>query len=260
MHRKPDGEGYLVNPRAFAEWRDVPLAERLSERLGMPVVLENNATAAAIGERWYGAGQEFRNFFYLYFGSGLGGGLIINGQRFEGHSGNAGEVGYLPFPGGGGEDPHSSYIGLHFNLTDLYARLRDTGAEARTPDDLDQLLVDGHPDLLAWIDRAGDALAPVLLAVEYLVDPEAVFFGGRLPDRVLRAMIDRVSERLPARRIRDEQKGPALLLATAGVEAASLGVATLPIYQFFAPALEVLLKSGKGREAPALNTRLAAAS
>ncbi len=56
----------------------------------------NSATAAAMGERWYGAGQHIRTFFYMYFGSGLGGGLIVEGQPYEGFTGNAGEIGYFP--------------------------------------------------------------------------------------------------------------------------------------------------------------------
>jgi predicted NBD/HSP70 family sugar kinase len=241
MYHAENGEGYLVNPKSFPGWHKIPLADWLEERLEMPVMLENNATAAAAGERWYGAGQQIGTFFYFFFGSGLGGGLVMNGRTYEGYTGNAGEVGYLPamLAGDGGEDSH---VGVHFNLPLLYEALRGDGIDARTPVDLDTLYGEGHPRLLAWMDNAADHLAGLALAVEYLLDPEAIFFGGRFSDRMLKGLLDRVTSRLPARRIAEKVAPPRLLLATAGSDAAALGVATLPIYQFLAPAPQVLLK------------------
>ncbi|CAN5557961.1 hypothetical protein BH24GEM3_BH24GEM3_26220 [soil metagenome] len=195
----------------------------------------------------------------MYFGSGLGGGLIIAGRRHEGCTGNAGEIGYFPalLSGDSGTAEETPHVGLHFNLPRLYETLRDGGAEARTPEDLDRLLSEGDPQLLAWIDSAAEYLTGLALAVEYLLDPEAIFFGGRLPERVLRELLERVRRQLPARRIAGKVTAPRHLLATAGVDAAALGVATLPIYEFFAPAPQVLFKQGKNQPPLALNTRLA---
>ena len=249
MHRAEDGQGYVVNPTSFPGWHDVPLAAWLRERLGMPVLLENNATAAAIGERLYGAGQRFRTFFYVYIGSGLGGGVVIEGQAYPGFTGNAGEIGYLPTvlsgdPTGTDETPH---VGTHFRLPRLYQLLRAEGREARTPDDLDRLLSEGNATLLEWMDDAADHLTGLVLAVEYVLDPEAIFFGGRLPKRVIAGLMERVACHLPKRRIAGKVAGPRHLLATAGADAAALGVATLPIYEAFAPAPHILLKKAAAR-------------
>jgi predicted NBD/HSP70 family sugar kinase len=262
MWLAPDGGDYLVNPRSFPGWSNVPLAAWLRERLEMPVLLDNNATAAAMGERLYGGGQQIKTFFYLYFGSGLGGGMLIDGQRFEGCTGNAGEIGYLPLALSGPREAADDFdhVGLHFSLPRLYEALRAEGAEARTPEDLDRLLTDGHPYLLRWMETAAGILSRLLLTVEYLIDPEAIFFGGRLPDRVLEGLLERVDAQLPGLRIADKTSVPRLLLATAGVEAAALGVATLPIYEFFAPAPKVLLKQGKRQPVSSLNVRLASSA
>ncbi|WP_243663377.1 ROK family protein [Rhodothermus marinus] len=88
----------VANPKAFPGWHRVPVVEILERRLELPVFLENNATAAAIGERWYGAGQHIATFFYVFFSEGLGGGIIFNGQPYDGHTGNAGELGYCYLP------------------------------------------------------------------------------------------------------------------------------------------------------------------
>lgn len=250
MHPVEGGEGYIVNPKAFPGWHNVPLASWVRDRLGLPVYLENNASAAAIGERWYGAGQQVASFFYFHFGSGLGGGLVVNGQPYSGASGNAGEIGYLPtvlsgVPGAHGDSLH---VGQHFNLSRLYAQLRQEGLATRTPEDLSKLLVERHPGVTAWVDTAGDYLTGLVLSVEYLFDPEAIFLGGRFPDPLLEGLMKRVVRHLPSRRIVEKKTAPRLLLARAGVDAAALGVATLPIYAFSAPGLQVLLKHAGGSD------------
>ena len=243
MHMASGSTSYLVNPKSFPGWHDIPLAAWLQERLQMPVFLENNATAAAVGERWYGAGQQLGTFFYIYFGSGLGGGLIMEGRPYEGFTGNAGEIGYMP-TGLAGDAPNDEapHVGLHFNMSRLYAELRQDGAEAQTLEDLDGLLRSNHPRLLRWMDAAAHHLTGLVLAVEYIIDPEAIFFGGRLPNTVLEGLMERVAQQLPLRRIVGKTSSPRLLLARAGVDAAALGVATLPTYEFLAPAPQVLLK------------------
>jgi predicted NBD/HSP70 family sugar kinase len=257
MHHADGGHGYVVNPKAFPGWHKVPLANWLRERLQMPVILENNATAAAVGERWYGAGQHIGTFFYLFFGSGLGGALVMDGRPYEGFSGNAGEAGYLPITlsgdGGDGDDP--AHVGLHFNLPRLYESLRKAGFEARTPEDLDRLLKDGNPLLLSWLDSAAEYLTGVVLSVEYIVDPEAIFFGGRLSDCMLEAYMQRVARQLPRRRIGEKAVSPRLLLGTAGRDAPALGVATLPVYEYLSPGPQVLLKQRKHRPAHGLLLR-----
>jgi predicted NBD/HSP70 family sugar kinase len=246
MHLAENGHDYLVNPKAFPGWQNIPLASLLRDRLGMPVYLENNAMAAAVGERWYGAGRQIGTFFYIYFGSGLGGGLVMDGEPYQGFTGNAGEIGYLPTilardaaTHGAQEVPH---VGLHFNMPRLYARLREDGSDASSLEDLDRLLVDENAALLEWMDDASDHLTGLVLAIEYLLDPEAICFGGRLSDRVVGGLMERVARQLPERRIEGKTTGPRHFLATAGVDAGALGVATLPIYEIFAPAHTILLK------------------
>lgn len=252
MCRSGDGKGYVVNPKAFPGWHRIPLASLLQDRLDTAIFLENSATAAAVGERWYGAGKQYSTFFYIYFGEGLGGGLIMQGRPYEGSSGNAGEIGNLPTvlagsdatTNGGDDAPH---VGQHFTIPRLYEALRGDGVDVHTLEDLDDLLASEHPRLLEWMDSASDHLTGLVLAVEYVLDPEAIFFGGRLSNRILKGLMERVGRKLPARRV-GKRVVPSHLLATAGVDAAALGVATLPIYDLFAPAPQVLLKKRRTRE------------
>lgn len=247
----------VTNPKAFPGWHNVPVADILARRLGLPIFLENNATAAAVGERRYGAFQHIKTFFYVFFGAGLGGGLIINGHPYEGHLGNAGELGYVPTsdeiePSEEFKRPH---LGVYFNIPRLYRLLQEQGEVVTHPDRLLDLFDQKNECLMTWIEEGVRHLAPVILSIEFLIDPEAIFFGGRLPNRIILAMMDQLEKILPTMRIEEFRSAPRLIAATAGADAAALGVATLPMYAAFAPAPRVMLKNtefnARGAFAPA---------
>ncbi len=239
----------VVNPQFFEGWDHIPVVEMLEKKLGLPVILENNASSAAIGERWYGDGKHIDNFFYIAFGAGLGGGVFINGQLHSGASGNAGELGYFPlsndkYASDQFEQPH---LGMLFNLPLLYKRLNEEGFNVENPKDLNQLLEDKNTLLLDWLDNGARELAPMILAIEYLIDPNVIFIGGRLPEKVLRYLIEKLEKQLPSLRIQKKTSSPEIRQSTAGVEATALGAATLPLYTSFAPIPRFLENNGMDR-------------
>lgn len=239
-----DGETTSVNPKAFPGWDHVPIIDLLQEQINLPVLLENNATAAAVGERWYGVGKEVSTFFYLLFGVGLGGGLIINGHPYEGDTGNAGELGYVPTMQEetllNGSQP--THLGEYYHLPRLYERLQEEGIDASAPADLAAAFADGSPVLQEWLDTVAQQLAPLLVSIEYLIDPAVLVFGGRLPDVLIDALIERIRARLQNLRTDARPDVAELRKASSGEDAAAMGVATLPIYDLFAPAPHLLFK------------------
>lgn len=243
----------VANPSAFPGWNDVPVADILNQRLELTVFLEKNATAAAIGERWYGEGRHINTFFYVFFGAGLGGGLIMNGQPFDGHTGNAGELGFFPTTEVEEQvQPFTRpHLGIYFNLPRLYRLLQKSGTPVSRPDDLQVLFEQNNECLLAWLDTAARHLAPLILAIDYLIDPQAIFFGGRLPAPIIKALMKRLEEILPTIRVQSKATLPLLLYATSGADAAALGVATLPMYTMFAPVPGLLMKRSGKSSAPA---------
>jgi glucokinase len=87
--------GIVPDAPQLPGWRDVPLARLVEERVGVPVRLENDATAAALGEHRFGAGRGSRYMLYLTVSTGIGGGIIIDGEMYGGKSGAAGELGHV---------------------------------------------------------------------------------------------------------------------------------------------------------------------
>jgi glucokinase len=90
----PD-RGIVTTPPNLPGWRNVPLARLVSERLGLPAWLENDANAAAMAEFELGAGKDANHMVLVTLGTGIGGGLILNGKLYRGATGGAGEVGHM---------------------------------------------------------------------------------------------------------------------------------------------------------------------
>jgi len=88
-------EGIIYFAPNLPGWRDVPLVEILVKELGMPVFLENDANAAALGEWWKGAGKDARSLVLFTLGTGIGGGIITNREVFHGAWDTAAEVGHI---------------------------------------------------------------------------------------------------------------------------------------------------------------------
>jgi len=87
--------GMALTPPSMRQWVDYPLDQELAKATGLPVLLDNDATAAALGEHWAGAIGSTATSAALYMGTGIGAGLIVGGITYRGASGNAGEVGHI---------------------------------------------------------------------------------------------------------------------------------------------------------------------
>jgi len=87
--------GVIRKSPNFPGWKDVPVKATLEEKLGKPVKINNDANVAALGEAWGGAGKGLQNLVVYTLGTGVGGGIIIRGQVYEGHTGMGGELGHV---------------------------------------------------------------------------------------------------------------------------------------------------------------------
>ncbi len=240
----------VANPCDFPGWTNVPVTSRLHELLDLPIYIENNASAAAVGESWYGRGQHIKSFFYVFFGVGLGGGLVINNRPYEGHNGNAGEIGVAPSASlkKGSNHLTMSHLGAFFSLPTLSQELIKQGIEVSHPEDLGALFQDKNTVLFDWLDQAITQLAPLILTVECILDPEAIFLGGRYPEEMIMFIKEKLEQILPTLRVEENMAHPQLFCATAGEDATALGVSTLPMYSSFAPIPEVLMKQANGKQ------------
>lgn len=212
----------IPTPGAIAALQTRSLVERLTARIGVDVFLENDATAAALGERLAGVAREVSHFFYVFVGEGVGGGIVIKGESYRGESGNAGEFGHLIVDPAGPRCycGNSGCLGQYLSLSSLRqfkATHPDGTAEAAEEE---------------WLAGAARALSLALVTIENLLDPEMIVLGGAAPGQLLAKLFDRIGEMLPSVRLGRQRR---LLLSDLGERSASYGASTLPIIAVTSP-------------------------
>ena len=244
--------GRLVTPPSrtahgwLADWAATPTIEALGSLVGMPVYTDNDASAAAIGELVHGAGRHLSNFVYVYVSDGVGAGLVFDRRPYRGAGGLAGEFGHLTVA----RDGPSCPCGRRGCL-EIYASL--SAAQRWVPgagdaSSLKRLLAEGDATLATWVAEAGRALASAIVSIENLLDPEAVFVGGTMPDPLLDALLAAM-EPLPARIASGATGCTRVLRARSGLASAALGAAALPIFAETASDLDMLFTGSRLRAA-----------
>jgi len=199
--------GVLPEASNLPGWIDVPIRQYLADRLGVPAILEHDATAAAYGEFVYGAGRGCRNMVYLTVSTGIGGGLVLDGRLYRGASGAAGELGHITVEAEGplcfcGKPGHVEGLAsgraiagqaeavLARGGSPLMARLAEEGGGLSAAT-VHQAADAGDPEAIRVLERAGYYLGIGLAAYVDIFNPEVIVVGGGL------------------RHIRDHYLGPA---------------------------------------------------
>ncbi|WP_425052813.1 ROK family transcriptional regulator [Psychromarinibacter sp. S121] len=224
-------------------WRDMWLhrafVEELSEMVGMPVLTDNDRTAAALSERLSGRGQEAENFLYVYFGSGIGGGLVFGGIPYRGRDGRAGEIGHMVVDPGGRECScgNKGCLERYASLQSLQCLLSGRRFDAEPTDTvrLARAVAEAHPTALEWLDEAAEHLKTAIVTLENILNFDTVFLGGVIPDAVLEALMERLEPLPPSMSSGREDALPRLCRAGIGRNAAARGAAALVVLDSTVP-------------------------
>lgn len=234
-----------VGPATLPGWTGIDAQTLLSEATGEIVTIENDATAAAVGERLYGAGRQLPNFCFVYFGAGLGLGIIQDGRPLRGAFGNAGEIGHIgiaPRNRAAVYGPDGS-LERFASLYALRERLNAVGLAANSVKDLEQLYLDRNQVMMDWVVEAADYLAPTVAMLENILDPQTIIFGGGLPDAVIDAIIAALDPLPVSIATRRNRALPRVLRGQTGQLTAALGAAALPLLETVTPRLHLASES-----------------
>ena len=206
----------------LANWHDVPLADWLETKTGLPTVIANDANCAGLGEAWRGAGRAFRNLILLTLGTGVGGAIILDGQLFVGHQGTAGELGLItlnpdgPVCNSGNQGSLEQYVSVP-------AIRRRTGLE---PAELGALAQSGDKHALTFWQSYGKDLGAGLASLIYIFTPEAIVIGGGVSASA-EFFFPAVQAELERRVLPSSRTGLQLLSAELGNQAGIVGAAKL---------------------------------
>lgn len=221
----------------LAGWNNIDPADMFSSALDIPVVIENDAISAAVGERVHGVAKNLSTYAYVYFGTGIGLGVVANGQVLRGAFGNAGELGHVVVQPGGNHCVcgNSGCLETYVSRLALAKKMAEAGYTINSCDDLQALFIASNPVLLAWLDQASIPLSQAIGMVENLFDPETVVVGGAMPDQLLDYLIKHL--RLPSGSIaqRANRKRPRVIRGACGRMTATLGGAALVFNEVFTP-------------------------
>lgn len=174
----------VASERIFPGWRELDLNAVLSQRFGVPVAIGNDANVGALAEATFGAGRAVKNLVYVMLSTGVGAGIIIGGELYEGHTGTAGELGHVVVDPGG----HLCRCGNRGCLETVSGVMALTRALSHTHGaDADLALLlglsrQGDRGARRLVADAGRAVGQALAAVCSVLDPGLVIVGGELAD------------------------------------------------------------------------------
>jgi glucokinase len=236
--------GVVSGARNLPGWEgSFPLAEKLKEALGAEVRIGNDVQVATEAEFHLGAGREFQSLIGVFWGTGVGGGLVLDGKPWLGR-GAAGEIGHMVVKRGGAKCPcgrkgcMEAYAGRSAmeaearrqheegKHTDLFKLMEKHGKPRLTSGIWERAL--DHGDHLAetLIDRAIEALGTGVASAVNLLDPEAVIFGGglgvRFGDRYMDALMAEMRKHLFV-----DERPPAVRVASLGDLGGAIGASLL---------------------------------
>ena len=223
-------EGVIAGWNNRPAFNGYPVRDEIEKRLGKKVILENDANAAALGEKWMGAGREVDDLVLLTLGTGVGGGIIIGGRVLHGYLGMAGELGHITISPNGNPCGcgNSGCLEKHASATAIAAmsQLLFPGTHMSS-EDVYKLAVEGNPRAHAIFRSMGESLGIALAALINIFNfPLYLLSGGPLPawEFFAPAMLAEVEKRSYTYRLAPTRIEKAHL----GNEAGLYGAAFLP--------------------------------
>lgn len=236
-------EGRVVKSHQIAGWTGFPLASWLQDNAGVPVFVDNDANVAALGETLHGAGRGCSPVFYVTLGSGMGGGLVVEGNIFHGHLTTEMEIGHLRLESDGmiaesccsgwSLDQRVREAASEFPETDLAIRVAsDPGNDARH---LGPAIKARDRVAFAILDEAARRIAQSLSHVTHLCGPQVIVLGGgvALLGEPLRSA---VSRHLRGFLMESLGSGPRVALSSLRENAVPVGALAMAAQRFTSPA------------------------
>lgn len=223
----------------MAAWEDIDLVQLVQAMTPLPVEFAKDTTAACVAELVQGQGRDVPHFLYVYVGTFIGGGLVLDGHIVNGPRGNAGAIGSMPLTQG---PAHTASQLLELaSGWQLEQSLMAAGLDPRLvgQDDIMHKAHEAHTG--PWLARAAHALALAITSAAAVLDLDAVVIDGSIAPALLKALIQQTEQ--AQRLVRsDGIHPPKLVSGKVGSMARALGGALLPLHAQFFPDKDIFLK------------------
>lgn len=173
-------EGTIITSPNLSSWKDVPILKMLNKKTGIKVYMDNDANCAAIGEHWIGAAKGANNAVMITLGTGVGGGIIINGKIFRGSHGTAGEIGHITIekdgrPCGCG---NRGCLEAYASATGAVKTAEEMGLSGLTAYEIFLKAEQGDQTATRVLNESGKYLGIGIASFANIFDPDAIIIGG----------------------------------------------------------------------------------
>jgi len=226
--------GVVVKSPNFPDWNNLPLKEKLEHRLNLPVFIENDANAAALGEQWRGAAKGIDSMILLTLGTGVGGGIVLNKKIWHGADGMAGEIGHLTLIPNGRlcSCGNNGCLEMYASARGIVQSYREAAGGSVSADDLHTLTSEkvyliaqaGDQTARRVMKEAGRMLGIALASLINIFNPEMIVLGGRIKD-AWPLFIDSVHEEVLRRAFLTPAQRAQIVPSLLGDEAGMVGAA-----------------------------------
>ena len=209
-------------------WKEVNLKNILIRRLGFPIFLDNDANLMCLAEKRLGAAKPFKNAVCLTLGTGVGGGMIIEGKLYRGRGNASGEIGHIPINENGprcncgGRACLEAYIGNNIILREA----RKSFARNISLEELSLLAGKGNKKARAIWSRVAGRLGLALAGIVNLLNPDCIVIGGGVANAG-KILFDRVREVIIKRAMSIQAKHVKVIKSRLGDDAGLIGAAIL---------------------------------
>lgn len=227
------------------QWRNVPLRQIVHERCGLPVFVDNDANAAALGERLFGLARAADDFVYVVIGMGIGAGIYINGQMYRGAGGYAGEVGHTNLSLEHTRPCHCGARGCWETLANQYALIERVQAalaaqypsllasrHGRAPrlsvERIGQAAADGDQVALQALAETGAVIGVGIANLINIFNPQLVIVGGAM-HTVLEHMLPAIRQQVAERAFREMSHMVTIEPGVHGRNACAIGAVALVV-------------------------------
>jgi len=232
----------FIGPTTLEGWSDLSVLDELRDASRLQVFYSVDSVAAALGESLFGVARALDNFFYMHFGVGLGGTLVVNRSAYRGANGNATEIGHIPAVPGG-KPCYCGNAGCLERYLSVQSLAEALGvSEALDRDALIVAALERNTDaaLQAWCREAAERLRDAVCVIENLLDPLTIVIGGSAPKLLVERLVA-LAEPLH-HSVRGGVASPTtrIVLSERQEDSSILGAAVLPIYDLLSPRFEVL--------------------
>jgi len=168
--------GIVSHPPKFVGWKDVPLKQIVQERYKLPVWIENDANVGVLAEKWHGGGKDLNNFVYVLVNEGIGAGIVIDDELYQGAYDYVGEIGHTLFYDHG----KLRYLEDISGVNILIKKVRSRGLDTKNIKEIFNLLKKNDKETKSIVKQLATWIGAAVIDVIHIIGPEAVFIGGKM--------------------------------------------------------------------------------